>query len=151
MNITVVRQKSNSNETLGAMFIDGKFFCYTLEDEFRTVKVSEETRIPAGSYNITLRREGGMYARYSDRFNEDHPMIWVRDVPNFQYIYIHIGNTEVDTAGCILVGRHSSEQHGRFTISDSTSIYVELHKMIVDAVDTKQENVTLTIVDADRI
>ena len=83
-----------------------EFLCYTLEDVPREVKVSGATRIPAGHYRVTLRTEGGFNARYAARFSavEHRGMLWLRDVPGFEYVLIHIGNTEDDTAGCILLG-----------------------------------------------
>ena len=55
MELTVDRYNSESNYTDGLLFIDCEFECYTLEDEFRSVKVFGETRIPDGRYKIELR------------------------------------------------------------------------------------------------
>ena len=84
MKLEVQRFSSQSNSTLGMLFdvtSTPKFLCYTLEDEFREVKVSGETRIPFGTYNITLRTEGGFNKRYTDKFGADFNkgMLWVRD------------------------------------------------------------------------
>lgn len=82
-----------------------RFLCATLEDEMRLVKVKGETRIPSGRYEILLRNEGGMTKRYKERFPKIHKgMLWLQDVPNFEYVYIHTGNTDDHTEGCILVG-----------------------------------------------
>ena len=109
MKLEVLRFSSDSDSTLGALFDvtdKRKFLCFTLEDEFREVKISGETRIPAGTYNVTLRTEGGFNQRYDDKFGTDFNkgMFWVRDVPGFEYILIHIGNTDDNTEGCLLVG-----------------------------------------------
>ncbi|MEL6593544.1 MAG: DUF5675 family protein, partial [Bacteroidota bacterium] len=107
MVIDVVRYSFGKHDTLGKLYIDGKFMAYTIEDEKRDVKVKHETCIPAGKYKLSLRTVGGFHSRYSnDRdFNDFHiGMLWVREVPNFQFILIHVGNTDKDTSGCLLVG-----------------------------------------------
>ena len=106
IEITLQRFSKNKESTLGTFFIDCSFSCYTLEDEFRSQKVSGETRIPAGRYSIELRTVGGFHARYLDKYGaEFHKgMLQVMNVPGFEYILIHTGNTDNDTAGCVLVG-----------------------------------------------
>lgn len=79
---------------------------YTLEDEFRESKVSKETRIPAGKYEIIIQeiltdKTKDYQKRYPGWF-EKHLML--KDVPGFTGIYIHIGNDDKDTDGCILMG-----------------------------------------------
>ena len=65
MKLEVLRISSQNDSTSGVLFdvTDGKrkFLCYTLEDEYRAVKVKHETRIPEGTYKLTLRSEGGVY------------------------------------------------------------------------------------------
>lgn len=90
--------------TAGVVRVDGEVQCFTLEDQHQAVKVPGETRIPAGTYRVSLRKEGGMHSRYADRYSWHRGMLWLRDVPGFEYVLIHPGNTERDTAGCILVG-----------------------------------------------
>lgn len=83
-----------------------EFLSYSLEDEYRAKKVWGETRIPEGRYEIKLRTEGSFHAKYEKRFGKDYHkgMLHLQNVPNFEYILIHCGNTDDDTAGCILVG-----------------------------------------------
>ena len=77
--------------------------CYTLEDEQRALKVKGETRIPAGTYNRTKKRRG-FHARYDKKYPGIHrSMLHVTDVPGFEYILIHTGNTDEHTAGCLIV------------------------------------------------
>lgn len=110
MKYEVLRVSSQKDSTSGLLFeVDnGKrtFLCYTLEDEQRDVKVWGETRIPAGIYKLGLRTEGGFHNRYLSKYGADFHkgMIWVLDVPGFEYILWHVGNTDENTAGCLLLG-----------------------------------------------
>ena len=100
MELIVKRQRFSDKATIGQMFIDGTAFCFTLEDKVRPagVKIPHQTAIPAGAYQVIIG--------HSNRFNRDMPR--VQDVPNFEGILIHSGNTDKDTDGCILVGATSS-------------------------------------------
>ena len=111
MKLEVIRYHTSDDYTLG-MLLDvtegRKFLCYTLEDEYREEKVMHETRIPDGTYKITLRKVGGFHGRYEKKYGDMHKgMLWVRDVPGFEYILIHTGNTDEHTSGCLLVGNSS--------------------------------------------
>lgn len=133
MNLLVKRYKSTPNATLGKLLIDGVFECYTLEDEFRAVKVRGETRIPAGTYKLGLRTEGSTHFQYAKRFPDIHKgMLHVLNVPNFQWILIHIGNTEKDTDGCLLVGEERDEE--KMTILRSTIAYRKMYPKVCNAV-----------------
>ena len=113
MKLEVLRISSQKDSTNGILFdiTDGrKFLAYTLEDEYRDEKVMSETRIPSGTYKITLRTVGGFHSRYEAKYGDFHKgMLWVRDVPGFEYILIHTGNTDEHTAGCLLVGNSKNE------------------------------------------
>lgn len=133
MNLLVQRYKSTPNATLGKLFIDGVFECYTLEDEFRAVKVRGETRIPAGRYKLALRTEGETHSKYSQRFPDIHKgMLHVTNVPGFQWILIHIGNTEKDTDGCLLVGEGRNEE--QMTLERSTVAYRKMYPKVASAI-----------------
>ena len=86
MELKVYRYSSQSQTTLGALHIDGKFECYTLEDQHQDIKVKGETRIPARKYNIGLRTIGGFDARYKAKFSFHKGMLQVLNVPGFEYI-----------------------------------------------------------------
>ncbi len=154
MKLEVQRFSSQSNSTLGMLFdVTGtpKFLCYTLEDEFRDVKVSGETRIPSGTYNVTLRTEGGFNKRYTEKFGADFNkgMLWVRDVPNFEYILIHIGNTDLDSEGCLLVGDSQTQNITKNGfIGSSTDAYKRVYPQIADVLVNGGE-VCITYVDYD--
>lgn len=128
MKITVARFFDTGEATLGAVFIDGKFECFCIEDQHRDVKVKGDTRISNGTYKIGLRTEGSHHDSYKKKFPKDHiGMLHVLDVPNFEFILIHIGNSEADTAGCLLVGNQITKE-GK--LIDSTGAYLSLYKKV---------------------
>ncbi|MTI29777.1 DUF5675 family protein [Xanthovirga aplysinae] len=140
MRLKVVRYDSGPQDTLGKLYINDRFASYTLEDEYRKVKVKGDTRIPEGSYRITFRNEGGFNMKYSHRFPDMHKgMLWVRDVPNFQYVLIHIGNTEDDTAGCLLVGDKTGTLKGKRAILGSSSSYKKIYPIVANALSNGEE------------
>lgn len=94
MKLQLFRLREINNATIGMLFVDGIYFCDTLEDKIRTLKIKYETCIPEGDYQLTIN--------YSNRFKKRMPLIL--DVPNFTGIRIHSGNTIQNTAGCILLG-----------------------------------------------
>lgn len=105
MKLTVVRTQMGNDATNGILLIDGLFECYTLEDQYQAVKVMHETCIPEGTYEIKFRKVGGFHQRYSERYQNAHyGMLWLQDVPGFEYILIHSGNTDEHTSGCLIVG-----------------------------------------------
>lgn len=151
MKLRVVRYFSSDDFTLGMLLdeTDGKhFLCYTLEDEHREEKVMHETRIPAGTYNITLRTVGGFHGRYTKKYGDMHKgMLWVRDVPGFEYILIHTGNTDEHTSGCLIVG-NSSDRKG--FIGSSVSAYKRIYPAIAEALE-RGEKVTITYENYDTV
>jgi len=159
MKLEVIRFSSGTDSTNGILLevieqgndIDGlwqqkKFLAYTLEDEQRDTKVFGETRIPNGDYKLGLRKVGGYHARYTKRFPHIHiGMLHVLDVPGFEYILIHCGNTDEHTAGCLLVG--DSQENNQITkdgfIGKSTQAYKRIYPRIAEALDCGEE-VTIT-------
>ena len=103
MLLEVKREPSANNCTLGSLFVDGKFECFTLEDVVREVpqlaveewKVQDETSIPSGTYEVIVEQ--------SVHFQKLLPLLL--KVPGFEGVRIHSGNVAADTEGCILVGK----------------------------------------------
>lgn len=157
MELEVLRVSSQDDSTNGILFdITGgqrKFLCYTLEDEHRETKVMAETRIPAGTYRITLRTVGGHHSRYIKKYGDMHKgMLWVRNVPNFEYILIHTGNTDEHTAGCLLVGDSQQANFGDSNgfVGSSTQAYKRIYPPIAAALEAGEE-VTITYIDYDTV
>lgn len=96
MKLELKRTFFKDTYVIGHLFIDGVYFCDTIEDVPRKVKIDHETCIPAGDYNVILTM--------SNRFKKVMPLLL--NVPGFEGIRIHSGNTSVDTSGCILVGQN---------------------------------------------
>ena len=153
-NIEVLRYSSGVDSTLGILSENGpdgrEFLAYTLEDEFREKKVSAETRIPEGTYEVTLRTEGGFHSRYAAKFGDWHKgMLWVRDVPGFEYILIHTGNTDEHTMGCLLVADSSTQNITKdgfigASVSAYKRIYPSLSEWLLDG-----NILTITYIDYD--
>jgi hypothetical protein len=127
MKIYIKRLHKTKNSTIGEMTIDGKFECYTLEDVERDVKIKCETAIPKGTYKVIINK--------SNRFKKLLPL--VLNVPNFEGIRIHPGNTNHDTEGCVLVGRTRSKDF----IGQSRKAFDSLFKKMQDS----KEEISLII------
>lgn len=136
MQIQVIREQYRPGCTIGRMFVDGVFECFTLEDGIRTNKVYGETAIPAGSYPVVVN--------YSPRFKVSLPLL--RDVPNFEGVRIHPGNTAANTLGCILVGRNWTP--GSEEITASRLAFEPLKQKIIDAI-RRGEEVWVQVVQED--
>lgn len=123
------------------------FRCFTMEDQPNDPKIPGETRIPAGKYQIKLRTVGRMNERYAKKFGWHLGMLWLQDVPGFTFVYIHYGNYERDTDGCILIGDGAQSnvlEDGM--VMSSVAAYTRLYEEIVDAMGDGEE-VWITIED----
>lgn len=145
MFIQLVRLKDDGRETIGTLYINGTFECFTLEDTYNEPKVYGRTRIPSGDYDIKLRTEGGMTGKYSNKFPFHKGMLWLQNVNDFKYVYIHIGNNEDDTDGCILLGNTADITNDRMSVGGSALAYVGLYPKIAKAIEDGEE-VTIQIV-----
>lgn len=97
MKLDVVRFQFGNDCTIGQLMVNGEYECWTLEDVVRPAgapKVYGKTAIPYGTYDLVIT--------FSNRFQRDLPL--VRNVPGFEGIRIHPGNTADNTEGCLLVG-----------------------------------------------
>ena len=154
-NLEVMRYSSGADSTLGLLFENGpegrEFLAYTLEDEFREEKLSAETRIPEGTYDIKLRTVGGFHSRYAAKFGTPwhKGMLHVQDVPVFEYILIHTGNTDEHTMGCLLVADSSTQNITKdgfvgASVSAYKRIYPSLAQWLLDG-----NKLNITYIDYD--
>lgn len=154
MELELLRFSSQKNSTIGILnnITNGlrQFLCFTLEDEWRPTKVHGETRIPQGTYEIGLRTVGGFHQKYSAKFPDFHNgMLHILNVPNYEYILIHIGNHDGDTEGCILIGDScNSNLIGRGFVGGSTDCYRRVYPPIAEQL-LIGNSVTIRIVDLD--
>ena len=156
MKLEILRVSSDVDSSSGLVFdiTNGrKFLCYSLEDEYRNDKVMHETRVPAGTYQIQLRKVGGFNARYAKKYGDFHKgMLHVQDVPGFEYILIHTGNTDEHTSGCLIVG--DSQENNQLLKNGFIGKSVQAYKRIYTPIATALENgeeVTITYVDYDTV
>ena len=119
MKLTLKRIALRQTYTIGRLYVDGNYFCDTLEDTVRDInkdgkfdngekKVYGKTAIPYGTYEIKWT--------YSPRFKKYTPQLI--NVPSFEGIRIHAGNTSTDTEGCLLLGEN--KQVGKVLNSRAT-------------------------------
>lgn len=136
MYIRLKRFMGSAVDTLGELYINDKFACFTLEDEHRDVKVKGETRIPAGIYQTKLT--------YSPKYKKD--MLEIMNVPNFTGIRIHTGNDKDDTEGCILVGdavAYNPMGKSVIVAGFSSPAYNRIYPEIVSALETGDVFITI--------
>lgn len=142
MDLLLERKYLKENYTIGHLSINGSYFCDILEDTVRDInrngtfdcgefKISGHTAIPYGEYEVKLT--------YSPKFKRELPIIM--NVPNFEGIRIHRGNTIKDTSGCLLTG----ENKERGKVINSTKYETELINKIKKAI-AKKEKITIKII-----
>jgi hypothetical protein len=119
--------------TISRVYLDGKLFCFAIEDEKRTTKVKGETCIPDGTYKLSTRWS----PKFSPIYN--HEMIWVKDVPNFEYILVHWGNTDDDTDGCLIVGSKIGIVKGQDAVLSSRDTYLKLYSKVIERIQKGNE------------
>lgn len=119
MKLTLKRIALRPTYTIGKLYIDDAYFCDTLEDTVRDInksgkfdngeqKIKGKTAIPYGTYEIKWT--------YSPRFKKYTPQLM--NVPSFEGIRVHAGNTSADTEGCLILGEN--KQVGRVLNSRAT-------------------------------
>lgn len=116
--LKLIRRWRKSSYTIGELFYNGEYFSNTLEDPVRDYskedyKVYGDTAIPYGTYKVTLEWSPKFSKRYGNR-----KVPRLHNVPDFEGILIHSGNTNKDTSGCILVGYNTKK--GMVTDSKNT-------------------------------
>ncbi len=144
MKLEVKRTQLGVDATNGELFINNVRECFTLEDEVRDgPKVYGETAVPTGEYEITLRTVGGFHTRTKKHYDNKtgfgpgwhQGMLWVRNIPGFDFILIHPGNDDSDTLGCLLVGQTQQDldKNKDGFIGRSRDAYEALYPKVRDA------------------
>lgn len=135
MKLRVERLWKKDTYTIGRLYVDDKYFCNTLEDTVRDLskekKIPGKTAIPYGEYKVVFN--------WSPKFGRNLPRLL--NVPAFDGILIHPGNTANDSAGCILVGKNT--EVGRLTESRYTS---DKLNVLIEDTQRKGESITIEIV-----
>ncbi len=98
MNLKLIRKYPAADCTISELYVNDQFECYTCEDVERPVKIAGVTAIPRGTYEVVIT--------FSDRFQRLLPLLL--NVPNYEGVRIHPGNTAADTEGCILPGKEKT-------------------------------------------
>lgn len=155
MKIELERRWKKATYTIGRLYVDGVYFCNTLEDRDRGLKQTDpiatiksrkvygETAIPSGTYGVAMNVTSPKYAAVSWYWQLcQGKMPRLLSVPGFEGILIHPGgsNGPLDTLGCILVGRNTKV--GKLTESKATfqKLYKEMAKAVKDG-----EEITIEI------
>lgn len=134
MKLRLDRYALSKSSTVGFLWEMGRWgqqtlLCATLEDRVRRPgeKIAGKTAIPDGTYDIRLRRVGGMVRDYDKRYGHvgHDGMLWLQDVDSFEWVYLHVGNTDKHSAGCILVGNAANVAQG--TIQHSVLAYERIY------------------------
>ena len=135
MKLKLIRKYCNETYTIGKLYIDGEYYCDTLEDTVRDLtkeaKVYSQTAIPSGIYKVVVTM--------SNKFKRLLPLLL--NVPYFTGIRIHRGNTANDSAGCILLG----ENKVKGKVINSTHYEIDLTNKLLSAQNNNEE-ITIEIV-----
>jgi hypothetical protein len=123
IKLLVKREFFAETYTIGKLYVDGVYFCDTLENPVRPdgVKIPNETAIPYGTYEVIVN--------FSPKFKRILPRLL--NVPMFDGILIHRGNSVKDTSGCILVG----ENKVKGMVLNSTPYEEKLVELLKDKKD----------------
>lgn len=129
VTITVLRYSDDGTTTIGLLYLNGFFYCYTLEDAKRDKKITGITRIPAGKYGLDfIRQETELTKKYRkifpDWFNYH---LEIKNVPGFQGIYMHSGGDHEDTQGCVLVSDSLNVSNENKFLTNSKNTFKRLY------------------------
>lgn len=136
MELLLERKWCKQDYTIGRLSINGEFFCNTLEDTVRDInkngtfdcgefKISGHTAIPYGEYEVIVN--------YSPKFKRELPRLL--NIPHFEGILIHRGNTNKDSSGCILVGENTKKG----MVTNSTKYELELTNILKNTIKNREK------------
>lgn len=148
LNLKIKRIAKRNTYTIGHLYIDGVLFCDTLEDtsrglcqnmsldEIKRLKIPGKTAIPTGTYSVTLDIQSPRFAKKKQYAFCKGYLPRLLNVPGYDGVLIHIGNTDKDTEGCILVGENKAV--GK--VLNSTTTFTKLYTILKTA-----DSIKLTI------
>lgn len=138
MEIIVHRIAKKEHYTIGRLYVNGEYVCDTLEDAVRDVKIKHKTAIPAGRYKVAMTIVSPKYNnpkyKWAMRYGGKLPRLL--DVPNYEGILIHVGNTVNDTSGCLLVGENKIVGQ---LVNSTKTFYRLMDEYMVPARERKEE------------
>lgn len=153
MEVKVKRIARKQLYTIGKLYVNDEYICDTIEDTDRSLtnkmtsaqvlkkKVKDKTAIPTGTYQLTLKIQSPKYSKkaYFKKYcNAMMPRIL--NIPGFEGVLIHTGNTQLDSAGCLIVGYNKVV--GK--VVDSVKAFEKLYPILKTASD-KNETIKITI------
>lgn len=153
MELKLERIFKGDTYTIGKLYINNEYFCDTLEDkdrgltsdmsldEIKSIKIKGVTAIPTGTYSITLDVQSPKFSTYKQYAFCDGYLPRLIDVPGYEGVLIHIGNTDSDSDGCVLVGKNTVKG----MVTNSTETFKKLYPILKEASDNN-ESITITIV-----
>lgn len=148
--LLVERFDDDGRATLGRWYTDGQWQAYTLEDTFHANKIAGQTRIPAGTYRLSLHTAGKWHERLNKRYAFHKGMILLEDVPGYEWILFHPGNTADNTEGCIMPGLGQDRgDDGYHRLLRSRAAYELIYPPVVAAIEAGPT--FIKIVDRDRM
>ncbi|RKD12498.1 hypothetical protein BCY91_12705 [Pelobium manganitolerans] len=129
--LKVVRIAKGANSTLSHLYANGVFLNYLLEDKLSTTKTAGLTCIPEGEYTLMRNTTAGMNTRYRERFPKMHRgMLQICGIPDFDLVFLHIGNTHLDTHGCPLTGTYWQKRGDDFEVCQSEAAYRYVYPLL---------------------
>lgn len=141
MELKIDRHFKGADYTIGKLYINGEYFCDTLEDTVRDLntqlKIPGLTAIPAGTYRVNMDTVSPRFSSKAAYKFCAGKLPRLENVPHFQGILIHIGNYPRDTDGCILVGRN--------TVKGAVMNSTETFKSLMEKLLTDKDNITIEI------
>lgn len=152
MEIKIKREQLEPTYTISKLFIDGQYFCDTVEDcdrgltdnmsleEIMHKKVYGETAIPKGTYKITLDIISSKFKEKSWAKFCDGKLPRLLNVKGFEGVLIHVGNTPKDSLGCILVGKNTIKGQ----VTNSTETFKNLYNKLLEG-KNRGESLTIKI------
>jgi hypothetical protein len=152
MRLSLVRHTKTDNSTIGNLSIDDKFFSAVLEDtdrgltsdmdiaQIKAIKVPKQTAIPTGEYTVSLKYKSPKFSLKTQYSFTNGYMPRLMNVPGYEGVLIHVGNSPEDTDGCLLLGDSSKPDY----VVNSTATFKKFYNLL-QAAEANNEDITIKI------